>query len=239
MSNQDSIENLLFNNSDDIHVLQHENSSQRIHNLAIACKLMKIYSSFFSRTFCITIFSGLLFFLLIGCGNETLDDFSDSSFELINQNGETVAFPNDFEGAPLVMGFIYTNCPDICSFITANVRNVYREMENPGDVQFALVTFDPQRDTPDVLKSYAQSFEMDHAPFQFLTADSSTIASFMNRMNVRTQESYSQQMENGERMYFINHSDKILLINEDSELIFDYGGSMTDPQLIIEDLNKL
>lgn len=200
---------------------------------------MIIQNSYFSRISYITILSGLLFFLVIGCGNETLDDYSDSSFELTNQNGETVTFPDDFEGAPLVMGFIYTNCPDICSFITANVRDVYSEMENPGDVQFALVTFDPQRDTPDVLKSYAQSFEMDKEPFQFLTSDSSTIASFMDRVNVRTQESYSQEAENGERMYFINHSDKILLINENSELIFDYGGSMTNPQLIIEDLNKL
>lgn len=194
---------------------------------------------FFSRRLHVTFIFALLFVLAIGCGNETLDDFSDSSFELTNQNGETVTFPDDFEGAPLVMGFIYTNCPDICSFITANVRDVYREMENPGDVQFALVTFDPQRDTPDVLKKYAQSFEMDHEPFQFLTADSSTIGSFMDRMGVRTQESYSEEMENGERMYFINHSDKILLINEDSELVFDYGGSMTPVGIIIEDLNKL
>jgi protein SCO1/2 len=193
----------------------------------------------FPRISFATILTGLLFFLLMGCGNNTLDNYTDSSFELTNQDGETVIFPDDFEGAPLVMGFIYTNCPDICSFITANVRDIYREMENPGDVQFALVTFDPQRDTPDVLKSYAQSFEMDNEPFQFLTADSSTIASFMDRVNVRTQESYSQESETGDRIYFINHSDKILLINKDSELIFDYGGSMTEPQLIIEDLNKL
>ncbi|NBC05061.1 MAG: SCO family protein, partial [Bacteroidetes bacterium] len=154
-------------------------------------------------------------------------------------NGEEVTFPDDFEGAPLVMGFIYTNCPDICSFITANVHDVYQQMENSGDVQFALVTFDPQRDSPEVLKKYAQAFEMDHEPFQFLTADSSTIASFMDRVSVRTQESYSEESEDGERMYFLNHSDKILLINENSELIFDYGGSMTPVNIIIEDLNKL
>lgn len=181
----------------------------------------------------------LILVSLAGCGNEAIDDFSNASFELKNQNGETVHFPDDFEGSPLVIGFIYTNCPDICSFITANVQNVYRQMENPGDVQFALVTFDPQRDTPEVLKKYAQSFEMDQEPFQFLTADSSTIASFMDRVSVRTQESYSQELENGERMYFLNHSDKILLIDEDSRLIFDYGGSMTTPELIIEDLQKL
>lgn len=194
---------------------------------------------FSSRRHLFSAISCFLIVFIVGCNSKALDDYSDSSFELTNQNGETVTFPDDFEGAPLVLGFIYTNCPDICSFITANVRGVYRGMENPGDAQFALVTFDPQRDTPDVLKSYAQSFEMDTEPFQFLTADSSTIASFMNRMNVRTQESYSQESEEGERMYFINHSDKILLISENSELVFDYGGSMTEPELIIEDLNKL
>lgn len=183
--------------------------------------------------------SCVLFVFMIGCGSNAMDDYSDSSFELTNQNGETVTFPDDFEGAPLVMGFIYTNCPDICSFITANVRGVYNGMESNEDIQYALVTFDPQRDTPEVLKSYAQSFEMDREPFQFLTADSSTIASFMDRVNVRTQESYSQESETGERTYFLNHSDKILLIDEDSQLIFDYGGSMTKPELIIEDLNKL
>ena len=75
-------------------------------------------SIFFSRRLYLIIISGLLF-VLTSCGNETLDDYSDSSFDLTNQNGETVTFPEDFEGAPLVMGFIYTNCPDICSFITA------------------------------------------------------------------------------------------------------------------------
>jgi len=157
----------------------------------------------------VTFLSILLFMILVGCGNKAIDDFSDSSFELTNQNGETVLFPDDFTGAPLVVGFIYTNCPDICSFITANVRNVYREMDQPGNTQFALITFDPKRDTPGVLKKYAQSFEMDKNPFQFLTADSTTIASLMERVEVRTQESYSREIENGERMYFINHSDKI------------------------------
>ncbi|MFO7799164.1 MAG: SCO family protein, partial [Rhodohalobacter sp.] len=59
--------------------------------------------------------------LLSACGSPALDDYSDVSYELTDQNGETVIFPDDYQGSPLVMGFIYTNCPDICSFITANV----------------------------------------------------------------------------------------------------------------------
>ncbi len=177
--------------------------------------------------------------LFSACSSPALDDYSDAHFELINQNGETVIFPDDFEGAPLVMGFIYTHCPDICSFITANVGKVYEEMSNTNDVQFALVTFDPERDTPEVLKTYAQAFDMDKKPFQFLTASPEVIEAFMQRVSVRTQESYSRELEGGDRMYFLNHSDKILLIDQNSRLIFDYGGSMTPVNIITEDLEKL
>lgn len=187
--------------------------------------------------------SNLFLFSLIlclsGCGNQALDDFSDVQFELTDQNGESVIFPDDFQGSPLVVGFIYTHCPDICSFITSNVSKVYNELEEPGNTQFVLVTFDPERDTPDVLKSYAQSFDMDKEPFHFLTGDPSTIEAFMNRVSVRTEESFSRETDEGERLYFLSHSDKILLIDENSHLIFDYGGSMTPVNIIVEDLNKL
>ncbi|PWN07912.1 SCO family protein [Rhodohalobacter mucosus] len=181
----------------------------------------------------------ILLIIFSGCSTPAMDDYSNDRFELVNQDGETVTFPGDFQGSPLVVGFIYTNCPDICSFITANVGSVYEEMNNPGDTQFVLITFDPQRDTPDVLKGYAGAFDMDREPFHFLTGDAETIEALMERVSVRTQESYSKDLENGERLYFINHSDKILLIDQNSQLIFDYGGSMTPIPIIVEDLNKL
>ena len=183
----------------------------------------------------------LLFIALLwsSCSKPALDDYSDVSYELYNQNGKAVIFPDDFQGAPLVLGFIYTNCPDICSFITANVKKIHDEMDNPGDTQFVLITFDPARDTPEVLSEYAGAFNMNTSPFHFLTGDEQVINDLMTRFRVRTQESYSKDLENGERLYFINHSDKILLINEQLELIFDYGGSMTPPEIIIEDLQKL
>jgi len=183
----------------------------------------------------------LLFNILLfsSCSEPALDDYSDVSYELVNQDGETVTFPEDFKGDPLILGFIYTNCPDICSFITANVKKIHDEIDNPGDTQFVLITFDPSRDTPDVLSEYAGAFDMNKNPYHFLTGDEQVINNLMTRFGVRTQESYSKDLENGERLYFINHSDKILLINQQLELIFDYGGSMTPPSIIIEDLEKL
>jgi len=177
--------------------------------------------------------------LTTACNPEIQDDFNDVQFELTDQNGNSIIFPDDLKGSPVVMGFIYTNCPDICSFITANLKNIYDEMENPDNVQFVAVTFDPERDTPSVLRKYAETFDMNRPPFQFLTGDPEVIDQFMDRMSVRKQTSYTRELENGEELYFINHSDKILLLNEKAQQVMDYGGSMTKPAIFIEDLKKL
>jgi protein SCO1/2 len=181
----------------------------------------------------------IVLFVLQSCGPDRLDDFSDESFSLVNQDGENVTFPDDFEGAPLVVGFIYTNCPDICSFITANVKKIYAKDSYPEGTQFALITFDPERDRPDVLKSYAGAFEMDRVPFQFLTGTPAEIERLMERVSVRKEISDQQETEDGESIYFLSHSDKILLIDSQSRLVFDYGGSMTPVDIVAEDLSKL
>ncbi|MFU8811580.1 MAG: SCO family protein [Balneolaceae bacterium] len=178
-------------------------------------------------------------FILTACSDQRLDDYSDVSFELINQQGEAVQFPDDFEGAPLVVGFIYTQCPDICSFITANVKQVYEEGVHPEGTRFVLVTFDPERDTPDVLARYAAAFEMDGEPFSFLTGNPDIISQMMRRVGVRSVITDERTTETGQEIYFINHTDKILLIDSRSRLVFDYGGSMTPVNIIAEDLQKL
>jgi protein SCO1/2 len=187
----------------------------------------------------IFIFMITALFLFQGCGPDRLDDFSNDSFELTNQDGESITFPDDFEGKPLVVGFIYTNCPDICSFITANVKKIHDVDTYPDGTQFALITFDPERDRPNVLKQYAAAFEMDREPFQFLTGSEEEIGRLMERVSVRKEVSREEQTDSGQSIYFLSHSDKILLIDSESRLVFDYGGSMTPVDIVAEDLSKL
>lgn len=185
--------------------------------------------------------SVLLVFIIIAvsCSQQVEDDFNDVRFELTDQNGEVFIFPDDLKGAPALVGFIYTQCPDICSFITANIKKAYEGVENRGNTQFILLTFDPERDTPAILKRYADAFEMDRPPFRFLTGEPEVIEEMMVRMRVRQQVSYEKELDDGEMLYFLNHSDKIMLLNRNAQLIIEYGGSMTPVNLIIEDLNKL
>jgi protein SCO1/2 len=193
--------------------------------------------------------------LLASCSDGRLDDYGDLSVRLTDQNGEMVEFPGDFEGSPLMVGFIYTNCPDICPFITSNIKKIEEQVATAAGTnaagtnvtgskpaagtQFVLITFDPERDTQEVLKKYAQAFEMDRPPFRFLTGEPEQIRALMERVSVRTSVTDERELEGGETIYFLSHSDKILLIDRESRLVFDYGGSMTPVRIMAEDLKKL
>lgn len=182
------------------------------------------------------LFISLIALLFISCGNpDALDNFGKKKYTFVNQDNEEVVFPDDYKGKYVVMGFLYTNCPDVCPLITQNMQKMQKELNNPDDIQFVGVTFDPQRDTPEVLKYYKDAFKLDDN-FNFLTGDTTTVNKFMEMVRVRSQVSYSKEAEWGEEIYFLNHSDKIMVINPESELIFEYGGSMTRPGMIVEDI---
>ncbi|MEM9996921.1 MAG: SCO family protein [Bacteroidota bacterium] len=189
-----------------------------------------------------------LAFLLAACqqdgpaddsGLGVMDDLSDASFALVDQDGAAVDFPSDFEGEPVVLGFIYTFCPDICPATTANMKEIRRQLGNPNDVTFLTVTFDPERDTPSVMGDYARAYDLEDTDWRFLTGEPAEISRLMERMRVRVERSDSTVSDDGTVFYFVNHTDQISLIDEDERLRFNYGGSNTPPEIIVEDTNAL
>ena len=184
-----------------------------------------------------------LSFLLIqsACINDykVIDDMNDASFELVNQDSVRVVFPEDFRGQYVVMGFVYTNCPDICPLITQNLIKIQKDLGYPSNVQFLGVSFDPLRDTPEILHRYKEVFKVDEN-VNFLTGEPKVVQSFMDSVRVRTQESMRTTTESGKEIYFLNHSDKITVMNPKGEIIIEYGGSMPSiPSLIVQDLQSL
>ena len=183
----------------------------------------------------------VLVLMMYACGNhpQVIDDMGDAAFELLDQDSMRVTFPDDFQGDYVVMGFIYTNCPDICSLITQNLMKIQKDMNYPEDVQFVAATFDPVRDTPSALKKYGEAFGVE-GNFTFLTGDSTEVFAFMDSARVRSQVSLRDTTDEGREFYFINHSDKIMVLDKQSRIIFEYGGSQkVIPSIIKEDLNKV
>src|SRR6185369_7249902 len=82
---------------------------------------------------------------------------------LITHEGKKVRFFSDLiKNKVVAINFIYTNCPDMCSLETARLREVQRILgDRVGrDIFIYSITIDPERDTPEVLKRYAEKFQI-------------------------------------------------------------------------------
>ena len=80
---------------------------------------------------------------------------------LLTQNGEQVHFYDDLiDGHIVVVTFVYTDCPDICGLSTARLKQVVDWLgDRVGqDIFVYSVSLDPETDTPDRLKAYAEAF---------------------------------------------------------------------------------
>ena len=178
----------------------------------------------------------LLWILMIGCNSpEVMDDLSDGSWKLVDQDSAAVTFPDDFEGKILVAGYIFTNCQGVCPAITANMKNISSRISDAEDVHFVGITFDPMRDTPAVLKAYMQKFELNEDRFTYLTGDSATVYSLLERVGIRTE----MQPDTTAIGYRFNHTNQINLIDQKGRIRTEYGGSMVPPANVIEDINRL
>ncbi len=66
----------------------------------------------------------------------------------------------DFKGKVTVVFFGYTQCPDVCPTTMVELAQVKKALGADGDrLQAVFVSIDPERDTPEILKSYMASFD--------------------------------------------------------------------------------
>jgi protein SCO1 len=80
---------------------------------------------------------------------------------LITQDGTTVRLYDDLlKGKAVALNLIYTSCKDECPLETARLVQVQRLLgDRVGkDIFFYSISIDPKRDTPAVLKAYAEKF---------------------------------------------------------------------------------
>jgi protein SCO1/2 len=80
---------------------------------------------------------------------------------VVTQDGTTVRFFDDvMKGKITVISFIYTSCRDICPVVTARLAQVQDKLGSivGRDVFFVSISIDPENDTPQKLKEYAEAF---------------------------------------------------------------------------------
>ena len=80
------------------------------------------------------------------------------AFALTTADGGRLALA-DLRGKVVAVTFIYATCTDTCPLLTAKLAGLGKRMGKDfgAKVAFVAITVDPERDTPDVLRSYAQA----------------------------------------------------------------------------------
>ena len=98
--------------------------------------------------------------------------FDAPSFALTDQLGRPVR-SEDYSGKVVVANFVYTNCPDVCPLLSAQMRELQDRLRGErllgSRVQLLSFTVDPERDTPAVLRAYAERHKADPSAWRFLT----------------------------------------------------------------------
>ncbi|PPU68104.1 SCO family protein [Xanthomonas pisi] len=115
-----------------------------------------------------------------------------------------------FRGKALVLFFGFTHCPDVCPTTLARAAQVKRKLgADAAKVQFAFATLDPQRDTPNVLRTYVKAFDPD---FIGLTGSEGDIRVAAGNLKV----SYAKVPMGP--TYTIDHSTRSFLFDPDGQL---------------------
>ena len=97
-------------------------------------------------------------------------------YRFTNQLGQAVKL-SEFKGQAVAITFIFTTCPfpTMCPLLSKNFSETQRklkEMPNaPTNWHLLSISFDPEKDTPAVLKGYGKGFDYDPLHWSFLTGE--------------------------------------------------------------------
>ncbi len=152
-------------------------------------------------------------------------------FTLTSQDGAQIALA-DFRGKVVAVTFIYTLCTDTCPVLTPMMSFVQDRLGRDfGEkIVFVSITVDPERDTPEVLKEYAQAFGADLGGWAFLTGSPATIREVTRGYGV-----FASKTANGD----VDHSFLTSIVDPHGILRVQYLGVRFDPDEFRRDLLSL
>ena len=136
---------------------------------------------------------------------EYVASFKGSSFSLKDVNNDIIT-EKSFEGPLTAVFFGFTNCPDICPMTLNNLDLVLKNLDKKKKEKLKVffVSIDPERDTPEVMRDYLDSFE---GRFIGITGEPEKIFKLSKSWGISSQKIFS---ENGE--YTVDHSSPIILL---------------------------
>jgi protein SCO1 len=152
-------------------------------------------------------------------------------FALTSQDGAEVTLAS-LRGKVVAVTFIYTSCPDVCPMLTDKLARVQDELGSDfgSKIAFVSITTDPERDTPEVLKGYAEAFDANLAGWSFLTGEPAAVLDVAHRYGVAVVKA----ADGG-----VDHTLLTTLIDRQGTMRVQYLGYRFDEEEFRHDLQSL
>lgn len=150
-------------------------------------------------------------------------------FTLENLDGNPVPY-SGIPGRVHLIEFMFTSCPDICPATTYNMVQIQNELKRQsifgGDnVNFVTITFDPAKDTPEVLRGYADKLGMDLSQWTVLRGEEAATAALAKKFGIAV-----TKMPDGT---FVHTTTSLLLLDGQMRVrkIYKMGEDMDNGQM--------
>ncbi len=129
-----------------------------------------------------------------------------TAVNLVDMHGEAIT-EKAFQNSWWMVYFGFTHCPDACPMALANMQRIKSLMPEDSNIRFALISVDPQRDTPEKLREYVTHFNED---FYAATGNKEQLDLLTAGLHVvYTIGADAAQTED----YVVDHSNFMVLIN--------------------------
>jgi protein SCO1 len=152
-------------------------------------------------------------------------------FSLTNQDGKRITL-KDLRGKVLAITFIFASCVDTCPLLTAKMAGIQNHLGGSfgPQVNFVSITVDPERDTPEVLRRYAERHQANTAGWFFLTGTPPEIREVAKRYGI-----YYKKTPRGD----VNHTFLTSIVDQNGTLRVQYMGVKFNPDEMLRDLKSL
>ena len=100
-------------------------------------------------------------------------------FAFLNQDSIIIS-NEDFNKKVYVAEFFFTSCPSICPIMNKNMKRIENRFGKRQDFGIASFSIDPIKDTPSVLKAYAETYDVFSQNWHFLTGEKDRIYNLAN-----------------------------------------------------------
>ena len=145
---------------------------------------------------------------------------------LQDQRGSSTSL-GALDGRTFVLNFIFTHCIELCHLQVRSLAAVRESLpaETRARVRFVSISIDPEHDTPQTLRRYAEAHHIAGTDWLFATASPEVVGQLTRLLDVKR-----QVLANGQ----IDHSMAVFLFDARGRLMQRYAGAIDTARLTRE-----